>query len=135
MMNIELKKGTILTHQELIDKFSVANMGGMRRSVKNNVLILIHKHDSLYQDRWQDGVLLYTGMGKKGDQDINFQQNKTLAQSETNGVTVLLFSSTARDEYVFEGEVVLAANPYYEIQSDEADQKRKVVIFPLKLAG
>lgn len=72
-------------------------------------------------------------MGKKGDQDINFQQNKTLAQSRVNGVTVLLFSSTARDEYVFEGEVVLAAEPYYEIQSDEANQKRKVVIFPLTL--
>ncbi|MDO4250251.1 MAG: hypothetical protein Q4C68_01930 [Moraxella sp.] len=57
-----------------------------------------------------------------------------MAQSCVNGVAVLLFSSTVRDEYVFEGEVVLASDPYYEIQSDEIDQKRKVVIFPLRLA-
>lgn len=71
-------------------------------------------------------------MGKKDEQSINF--SKTLAQSCVNGVAVLLFSSTVRDEYVFEGEVVLASDPYYEIQSDEIDQKRKVVIFPLRLA-
>lgn len=134
-MDIELNKGDTFTHQELVETFSVANMGGMRRSLKHNVLILIHKHDSLYKDRWQDGVLLYTGMGKKGDQNINFQQNKTLAQSNTNGVIVLLFSSAMSDEYVFEGKVSLADEPYYEIQTDEVNQKRKVVIFPLKLVN
>ena len=100
-------------------------MGDIFYNLKNNALILIHKHDSLYQDRWQDGVLLYTGMGKKGYQDINFQQNKTLAQSRVNGVTVLLFSSTARDEYVFEGEVVLAAKPFTKYKVMKQTKKEK----------
>ncbi|UNU74160.1 hypothetical protein LU293_04515 [Moraxella nasovis] len=125
--------GAILTHDELISTFSVANTGGMRRSLKNNVLVLIHKHDSVYHDRWQNGVLLYTGMGLHGDQDMNASQNKTLAQSRTNGVNVLLFSSKYANEYKFEGEVALAADPYYETQQDESGKTRQVVIFPLRL--
>lgn len=127
----DLKTGTIFTNAELMEKFSVSNSGGMRRSLKNNVLILIHKKDSIYQDRWQNDKFFYTGMGLKGDQDINFGQNKTLAQSRTNGVTVLLFNNPRPNNYEYQGEVVLVDTPFYEMQSDGLDKKRQVVIFPL----
>ncbi len=126
-----IKIGTTFTNAELIEKFGVSNSGGMRRSLKNNLLLLIHKKDSVYQDRWQDDKLLYTGMGLKGDQDIDFGQNKTLAQSKTNGVTVLLFNSPKPNVYEYEGEVVLAGTPFYEKQHDEGNQARQVVMFPL----
>lgn len=127
-----LKIGTVFTNAQLMEKFGVSNSGGMRRSLKNNVLILVHKKDSVYQDRWQDDKLLYTGMGLKGDQDVNFGQNKTLAQSRINGVTVLLFNSPASNVYEYEGEVMLADKPFYEKQRDESNKERQVVIFPLR---
>ena len=126
-----IKIGTIFTNAELMEKFGVSNSGGMRRSLKNNLLILIHKKDSVYQDRWQDDKLLYTGMGLKGDQDIDFGQNKTLAQSRTNGVTVLLFNNPKSNVYEYEGEVVLVGAPFYEKQYDAGNQVRQVVMFPL----
>lgn len=42
----------------------------------------------LYHDKWIGGVLHYTGMGKSGDQDINWAQNATLAKCGSNGVDV-----------------------------------------------
>ena len=85
--------GDIFTNQDLMDTFGVSNSGGMRRSLANNCLLLIHKADSIYHDRWENGILKYTGMGLKGDQDINFHQNKTLSQSKTSGIQVLLFDN------------------------------------------
>lgn len=127
----DLKVGDVFSNAELTQKFGVSNAGGMRRSLKNNLLILIHKKDSIYQDRWQDGTLFYTGMGLKGDQDLNFGQNKTLAQSNTNGVQVLLFNNPRPNFYEYEGKVMLASESFYEKQSDENNKERQVVVFPL----
>ena len=63
-----------------MDTFGVSNSGGMRRSLANNCLLLIHKADSIYHDRWENGILKYTGMGLKGDQDIN-NQRQTVSKS------------------------------------------------------
>ncbi|MBF4318380.1 HNH endonuclease, partial [Vibrio anguillarum] len=82
---------------------------------------------------WSDGVLHYTGMGTKGDQSLTFQQNKTLAESRTNGVTAHLFEVFKEQEYTYVGEVVLDGKPYAETQGDEQGNPRKAYIFPLKL--
>jgi hypothetical protein len=125
--------GDIFTNQDLMDTFGVSNSGGMRRSLANNCLLLIHKADSIYHDRWENGILKYTGMGLKGDQDINFHQNKTLSQSKTSGIQVLLFDNLKTNCYKYIGEVELADNAYEENQKGENNQLRKVIIFPLKL--
>lgn len=39
-----LRAGQILTNNELMKEFSVANSGGMRKSNKNNVLVIISVH-------------------------------------------------------------------------------------------
>ena len=130
---MKIEVGEVLTNQQLMEKFGVANSGGMRRSLNNNVLLLIHNTlDSVYLDRWKDDVLLYTGMGLQGDQSIDKAQNKTLANSQTNSVSILLFEVYNPKEYTYIGNVHLSADPYYETQSDEAGKLRKVVIFPLK---
>ena len=49
-----------------------------------------HRVVSTYSDDWDGDTLLYTGMGQKGDQSLTFAQNKTLAESNSNGVTVHL---------------------------------------------
>ena len=115
-----------------MDMFGVANSGGMRRSLKNDVLLLIHNTiNSIYEDRWKNGVLYYTGMGLIGNQDINFSQNKTLANAHINGIQVLLFEMNKKNRYEYVAEVELIDEPFYESQRDDKNNVRQVIIFPL----
>jgi 5-methylcytosine-specific restriction protein A len=128
----DLETGIELTNKELSATFKCGNMGGMRRSRKTNTLVIVSDpFKGLYLDRWFDGVLHYTGMGQSGDQSLTFMQNKTLAESPTNGVVVHLFEVHQPQKYTYVGEVQLAADPYQQSQSDKNDLDRKVWIFPV----
>ena len=128
-----LRIDTVLTNQELMDVFKCGNAGGMRRSKKTNSLVLIFDHTKhLYDDVWKGDTLHYTGMGVTGDQQLDFQQNKTLAESRTNGVTVHLFEVFEPKQYSYIGEVYLADEPYQEKQKDKNGLLRNVWVFPLK---
>ncbi|WP_225445907.1 HNH endonuclease [Paenibacillus arenosi] len=72
-------------------------------------------------------------MGKRDDQSYTFMQNKTLAESNQNGVEVYLFEVFKLREYVYRGRVELAHNPYQEQQADEKGNMRNVWVFPVKL--
>ncbi|NMA04739.1 MAG: HNH endonuclease [Acholeplasmataceae bacterium] len=109
-------------------------MGGMRRSKTTNTLVIISDHTKgLYEDKWFGDTLHYTGMGKKGDQDINVSQNRTLNESNTNGVDVFLFEVFEGNKYIYRGQVKLCENPYQEKQKDEDGILRNVWIFPVKV--
>ena len=98
--------GDVVSNGQLSDAFGVGNMGGMRRSKKTGTLVLISDNTKgLYSDQWKDGVLNYTGMGKIGDQTLSGNQNKTLAESDTNGVEVHLFEVFERTRYTYTGVV------------------------------
>lgn len=86
----------------------------------------------LYQDKWIGGVLHYTGMGKFGDQDIHWMQNKTLAECGKNGVDVHLFEVMKAGEYTYCGRIELVEKPYVEIQPDEDGVPCKVWMFPIR---
>ena len=104
--NPHLKPGDIINNQRLVSIFKCSPQGGMRRSHETNTLILVSDHTkSLYDDRWIDNIMYYTGMGKKGDQSLDFAQNKTLAESRSNGVQIFLFEVFKEREYTFIGEV------------------------------
>ena len=90
----ELTVGQEYSNDEIVKIFKCGNMGGMRKSNTKNALVLISFHDKtdrLYEDYWRDGVLYYTGTGQIGDQDLETPPNKTLAESQRNGITVYLF--------------------------------------------
>lgn len=123
----------VQTNQQLATEFGCGPQGGMRRSLKTNTLVLISNHvDSIYDDRWIDGVLHYTGMGTEGDQSLDFMQNKTLSESAVNGVKIHLFEVFQEKEYIYAGPVVLIGAPYQETQPDRNGTDRKVWVFPLK---
>lgn len=129
-----LKKDQVLSNNELMAIFKCSNTGGMRRSKKTNSLVIVCDHTkSFYQDKWKNGILHYTGMGLKGDQSLSFMQNKTLAESKTNGVEIHLFEVFETSKYTYKGEVSLSAEPYQDRQTDIDNQDRNVWIFPLKL--
>lgn len=130
--NLEINKE--YSNEDIVEIFKCGNQGGMRRSLKTNSLIIISDHTKpYYEDVWRDGILYYTGMGKTGDQDLQFAQNKTLAESESNGVKVYLFEVFEKGKYIYRGPVKLIGKPYPSIQVDFKGIKRKVWIFPVKI--
>ena len=127
------KIGEILRNRDLVDKFKCGNMGGMRRSKATNTLVIVSDYTKgIYHDKWLGGVLHYTGMGKNGDQDINWSQNATLAACGRNGVDVHLFEVMDAGEYIYCGRIELVENPYTEIQPGEDGIDRKVWMFPIR---
>ena len=134
----DLTVGQEYTNDEIVKIFRCGNMGGMRKSNTKNALVLISFHDKvdrLYEDYWRDDILYYTGMGQTGDQDINFAQNKTLAESRSTGVTVYLFEMFNDQRYMYRGIVQLVADPFQENEKDVDKMTRKVWKFPLKLVA
>jgi hypothetical protein len=128
--------GDIYTNKEIQNMFQCGAQGGMRRSKQTNSLVLIMKHDgdNPYDDTWNDGILDYTGMGMYGDQSLDYAQNKTLAESQTNGVKPHLFESFDADSYIYRGVAVLAGRPHYEREDDADGQSRRVAKFPLRIS-
>lgn len=125
--------GQIVSNADIVNKFACGNMGGMRRSHKTNTLVLVTDYTKgLYHDKWIGGVLHYTGMGKRGDMDIHWSQNATLAESGSNGVDVHLFEVIDPAQYIYCGRVKLVAQPYTEIQPDEDGNNRLVWMFPVR---
>ena len=100
---------------------------------KTNTLVLISDYTKgLYHDKWIGNVLHYTGMGKIGNQDIDWAQNATLANSKHNGVDVHLFEVMDSGKYIYCGRVELVSAPYIDIQIDENRTRRNVWIFPIQ---
>jgi len=129
-----LKQGQSISNRELIEIFKVGSEGGMRRSHATNSLVIISDHTkSLYEDKWVDDILHYTGMGTEGDQEIDNAQNRTLSESRFNGVNNYLFEVFRRGEYIYQGTIELAGSPYDGRQLDANKNLRRVIIFPLKL--
>ena len=131
--NPGLEIGQILKNADVVDIFKCGNMGGMRRSKTTNTLVIVSDYTiGIYHDKWIGGVLHYTGMGKNGDQDINWAQNATLAECENNGVDVHLFEVIDAGEYIYCGRIELVDKPYTEIQPGEDGRPRKVWMFPIR---
>ncbi len=125
--------GEAYTNKDITEMFKCGNMGGMRRSLTTNSLVIVSDHTKeLYDDKWVDDILHYTGMGKRGDQTLS-SQNKTLAESNDSDIEVHLFEVLKPTEYIYRGEVYLASEPYREIQKDEDGNERSVLMFPIAL--
>lgn len=133
--NPNLFQKQIIDNSTLCKIFKCAPQGGMRRSLTTNTLVIIANHvESVYQDRWVKDIFHYSGMGLIGDQKLYNSQNKTLAESEENGIEVHLFEVFKEKEYTYMGRVILSGNPYNEKKPDQNGNERIVWVFPLRLA-
>jgi 5-methylcytosine-specific restriction enzyme A len=132
--SLAIEIGEVIDNDRLREVFKCSTQGGMRRALKTNTLVLVSNHvKSVYGDRWIGGTLHYTGMGLVGDQDLNGTQNKTLNESNSNGVGVHLFEVFVDKEYTYQGQVHLVQVPYQERQPDSEGDLRDVWVFPLRL--
>jgi 5-methylcytosine-specific restriction protein A len=107
-----MKPGEVIDNNTPRKTFGVGNMGGMRHSRSNMLLVIVSDHTkTIYDDHWEGNVLHYTGMGLKGSQKLSFSQNRTLSQSQTSGIIVHLFEVFQPGRYIYAGEVELAGAP------------------------
>jgi 5-methylcytosine-specific restriction enzyme A len=129
-----LEIGDEISNENLTLIFKCSSLGGMRRSKETDSLVLVSDHTRgiVHDDHWRESVLHFTGMGLAGDQRINFMQNKTLLESDSNGVKVYLFEVFVPDKYRYQGQVKVAGKPYRTTQPDNKGHNRRVWIFPLK---
>lgn len=133
MFNPHLEIGEEINNARLCKIFGCSPQGGMRKSNKTNTLVIVSDYTrGIYHDKWIAGVLHYTGMGLSGDQDINYMQNRTLNESDYNGVDVHLFEVMDPTVYTYCGRIKLVGKPYTEIQPDQDGIKRKVWMFPVQ---
>ncbi|MFC9600192.1 AAA family ATPase [Peribacillus butanolivorans] len=132
----DLKKDTIITEQKLLELFKCSAKGGMRRSLKTNSLVLLSfKGRKPYGDAKKDGEIWeFVGMGRNGDQKVDYLQNKTLLNSNENGVKVYLFT-VENKEYKFVDRVLLAGSWKTEKEEGEDGKDRTVLVFPLIEVG
>lgn len=131
----ELEVGRVYTNKEISEKFKCFKQGGMRRSHQTNTLVLFSDQtgSNVYKDKWLNGILQYTGMGLKGDQVLDKNQNKVLANSKSNFVKIHLFETFKPKEHTYLGEVYLAGQIYTVNEKDSSGNSRKVYKFPLAL--
>lgn len=124
-----LKIGDILTRNDLISIFRHSGMRGIDFSSRTYSLILVSNEEAeFYVDSIiENGTLVYTGEGLKGDQKLT-GNNLTLASSSENELPVYLFIKDKNLKYHYQGEVVLNGDPY---QVEE--NGRLVYKFPLRL--
>lgn len=126
--------GTVLTNEGISAAFGVGMMGGMRRNLQRNLLILISDpFKSIYRDHWEGNILHYTGMGPVGEQSLTYAQNRTLSESPANGISICLLEALSPQKYTFAGQAQLSGAPYQEQQIDTKGSNRKVWMFPLRL--
>ncbi len=128
----DLEIGQILENKEIAETFLCSNQGGIRKSKKTNTIVLFAKFDNCSYKHRKDGDILYfTGMGKRGDQEMK-RQNKSVLNARDEGFTIHLFESYKEKEFIYQGEVELISPPTIERQLDDNNKERDVFMFPLK---
>jgi 5-methylcytosine-specific restriction protein A len=128
-----LRPGVTISNDDIGHVFAVGNAGGMRWSSARTCMVIIFDHSkALYDDRWDQNVLHYTGLGTVGDQTLT-GQNLRLAKQQETGIDVHLFEVFEQNKYVYAGRVVLAGKVVTEQQLDEENHPRQVFVFPLRL--
>ena len=133
MFNPDLELGQKIKNADIARIFECAALGNMRRSKETDTLVLISDFTKKScHDKWIGDVLHFTGMGKTGDQDIHKGQNATLCDSRRYKIDIHLFELLYPGEYTYCGRVVLAENPYVEMQPGEDGRQRMAWVFPLQ---
>jgi len=121
------------TNNDVRNAFGCSMMSGMNKSNSTNTLVLVLKHvNNLYDDKQVGDIIYYTGKGQIGDQMLA-RDNRTLAESNTNGVKIVLFEVFNAGEYTYRGRVQLIDSPFIEKQLDANKDNRDVYVFPIKL--
>ncbi|MBT5842729.1 MAG: EVE domain-containing protein [Thaumarchaeota archaeon] len=137
----EIHKSQILSNDDLMKNFGVGNMGGIRHSKKNNLLVLCSSLSNDYADSLdsKSGLHVYSGEGQTGDQEL-IKGNKKILDSECK---MLLFKEKYQEPgvrkrgaldnlYEFVGPVNYVKH-FWVDEKDKEGNIRKAVKFVLEV--
>lgn len=137
-----ITKNQTLTNDELMQKFGVGNMGGIRYSRKNNLLILCSTYSNHYDDEIDEdaNIIKYTGEGQIGQQELS-GGNYKIANSEN--IPILFFKEKYQEPgarkrgaldniYSFVGKVKYVKH-YWKEEPDIHGNSRQVIKFLLEV--
>lgn len=132
MIKEDLKLGDVLLNKQIAEVFQCSNQGGIRKSKKTNSIVVIAKFtDCSYKHKKIDNTLFFTGLGKRGDQEMK-RQNKSLVNAEDEGFDIHVFEMPKPDHYIYMGRAKRYKDPFTERQLDDNGNDREVIIFPLE---
>ena len=128
----DLNIGDKIGNKDIAELFLCSNQGGIRKSKKTNTIVIIAKFNNCsYKHRKEGDILYFTGMGKKGNQEMK-RQNKSILNAADEGFSLHLFELYEEGTYEYAGEVELMDTPVVEEQTDGSGAMRDVFVFPLK---
>lgn len=134
MNEIPFLIGAPVNNYRLMEVFQCGFFGGIRYSKETSTIVLITDPiKGPYEDRWEGGILYFTGAGQTGDQSLDSAQNRRLAKSEENSIERYLFEHLRISAYTYRGPVGFAGVPFQEQQTDNNKDLRTVWVFPLRL--
>lgn len=134
--------GEVYTNDQIYKFFGVSNAGGIRPSIgekgKLDFVILMttkeganYKFVNPYSDKIEDGILVYTGAGSAGDQQLS-GVNKRITEQFENPVPIIFFIKEARGVIRFIGYLLLLRH-FEDYQLDSYKSVRKVQVFEFKI--
>lgn len=137
-MTWELQPGETILRKELHDDYGGKRQGGISPSNSSpNVMVFTdpetgHQHG--YLDRWEEGLLHYTGEGQTGPQEMSHGNAQILNHAQ-DGRALRVFQGSA-GEVTYVGRFELGDPPYYYAQAPESggDRLRRVIMFRLRPA-
>ena len=137
-----IQKEQTISNDGLMEKFGVGNMGGIRYSRKNNVLVLCSTHSNHYDDEIDEdaNLIKYTGEGQIGEQTLT-GGNYKIANSQN--MPILFFKERYQEPgarkrgaldniYTFVGKVMYVKH-YWKEESDKNGNQRQVLKFLLEI--
>lgn len=123
-----LKPDDKLNEKELMNIFKITNQGGIRKSNRIYLIVLVTKANEVYNDTpIVNGRLVYSGHGKDGNQLME-DKNLILANSIISELPLYYFIKDKESIYHYQGEFILEREPY-----QDRENNRIVYKFPLKI--
>ena len=132
-----LQPGETIRRKDLHDEYGGKRQGGISPSSSSpNIMIFTdpetgHQHG--YLDRWEEGILHYTGEGQTGPQVMS-HGNLQILQHEVSGRALRVFEGSS-GEVTYVGRFELQDPPYYTARAPESGspgQMRSVIMFRLR---
>jgi 5-methylcytosine-specific restriction protein A len=128
--------GEIYRRRDLHERFGGQRQGGISTpSAQHSIMLFAGDQGEHYgyQNGWsEDGVYLYTGVGRRGDMSFA-RGNAAILEHAMNGKALHLFENNSKGHVRYVGEMVCTG--FQEIKGPDLDgNDRRVIIFELTAA-
>ncbi len=135
-MDWTLQPGDRIRRKDLHQRYGGSSQSGIAPSNRSrNILIFTDRaagEQHGYLDRWDQGILHYSGEGQIGNQQLS-RGNRAILHHAEDGRSLRVFQGV-RGVVQYVGEFELDEPPYYWTDAPESgsSRSRKVIIFRLR---